>query len=220
MITIRSLPTRPSTRRGRHCAASTAATSRRSRCGRRRPSSSIVRFDPSPTASSGRQWPGRHGSTIAPVREGRNLTTLAVTIEQEGTVADRAGDGDTSRQPTAPRGSTRARSTCIRSKRACRCIHPRTSGTSIMPRRCSTPAASRSAAARTERLGGYVRPLEQRPIDAAWLRDGRGLVPAVLVRRARAADRRSERRLHGAHPPDARVASHPTSGSRLASTRP
>ena len=62
--------TRRSTRPGRHCAASTAATSPRSRYGRRRPSSSIVRFDPSPSASCGRQWPGPLGSRSLPCVRG------------------------------------------------------------------------------------------------------------------------------------------------------
>ena len=106
--------------------------------------------------------------SIAPVREGRNLTTLAVTIEQEGTVAvarvtaTRADiDGTTWEHP---------RPLDLYPVEACVPLYPPANvGHFDHAQALLDPRGVPFSGAGTERLGGYVRPLQQRPIDAAWL---------------------------------------------------
>ena len=106
--------------------------------------------------------------SIAPVREGRNLTTLAVTIEQEGTVAvarvtaTRADiDGTTWEHP---------RPLDLYPVEACVPLYPPANvGHFDHAQALLDPRGVPFSGGGTERLGGYVRPLQQRPIDAAWL---------------------------------------------------
>jgi len=106
--------------------------------------------------------------SIAPVREGRNLTTLAVTIDQEGTVAvarvtaTRADiDGTTWEHP---------RPLDLYPVEACVPLYPPAGVRHFeQAHALLDPRGVPFSGGDTERLGGYVRPLQQRPIDAAWL---------------------------------------------------
>jgi acyl-CoA thioesterase len=105
--------------------------------------------------------------SIAPVREGRNLTTVAVTIEQEGVIAvsrltaSAAVDGATWEHP---------RTLDLYPLEACVPLYPpegvrhfEQADALLDPR--GVPFSKQGR----ERLGGYVRPHERRPVDAAWL---------------------------------------------------
>ena len=106
--------------------------------------------------------------SITPVREGRSLTTLAVTIEQEGTVAV----ARITAASTAVQGTTweHKRSLDLYPIEACVPLYPPhrvphlEQATALLD-----PRGIPFTHGTTERIGGYVRPLEPRPIDAAWL---------------------------------------------------
>jgi acyl-CoA thioesterase len=111
---------------------------------------------------------GQARLTIAPVREGRNVTTLAVTVEQEGTVAiaritaTKVGaDGE---------AWERIRSLDLYPIEACVPLYPPAGVRHFeQAHALLDPRGIPFGGGAEERIGGYVRPAEARPIDAAWL---------------------------------------------------
>ena len=105
--------------------------------------------------------------TIAPLREGRNLTTLGVTIEQEGMVAVARITATATVEGAAWQ---QTRDLDLYPVEACVPLYPpdgvrhfEQADALLDPR--GVPFSHGS----TARLGGYVRPRERRPIDAPWL---------------------------------------------------
>ncbi len=110
---------------------------------------------------------GQARLSIAPVRESRNLTTLAVDIGQEGTVAVARITATADVEATHwehPRDlDLYPIEACVPLYPPDRVPHLEQANALLDPR--GVPFTHGSE----ERLGGYVRPLEPRPIDAAWL---------------------------------------------------
>ncbi|HMK12206.1 MAG TPA: thioesterase family protein [Acidimicrobiales bacterium] len=106
--------------------------------------------------------------SIAPVREGRNLTTLAVTIEQEGTVASvRITAG---KEEVGGASWEHTRFLDLYPIEACVPLYPPATARHFeQADALLDPRGVPFSHGEVERLGGYVRPRERRPIDAAWL---------------------------------------------------
>ena len=106
--------------------------------------------------------------TLTPVREGRNITTLAVTIEQEGTVAI----ARVTATKAGAEGTTweRARPLDLYPVEACVPLYPPAGVRHFeQAHALLDPRGVPFSGGSEERIGGYVRPAAPRPIDAAWL---------------------------------------------------
>ncbi len=111
---------------------------------------------------------GRAKLSTSAVREGRNISTLAVTIEQEGIIAvarvTAVSDGIEGTGWEQPRGlDLYPIEACVPLYPPDRVRHFEQADALLDPR--GVPFSHGAEA----RLGGYVRPREERPIDAAWL---------------------------------------------------
>ena len=106
--------------------------------------------------------------TLTPLREGRNITTLAVTVEQEGTVAIA--------RVTATKAEVegtmweRPRPLDLYPLEACVPLYPPAGVRHFeQAHALLDPRGVPFSGGSHERIGGYVRPAEPRPLDAAWL---------------------------------------------------
>ena len=137
--------------------------------------------------------------SVREVRRGRSMSTMVAELVQDDQLlhvtrltlmTDRRGSS----------GANRGRSTCRRRRTACRSRRRRTSSSfgrfelRFDPHRMPFTRA-------TGGLAGYVRPLEARPVDAAWLAMATDWFPPPGVRPDRAPDRRHEHRPDHPRPP-------------------